>query len=446
VNIKKLLFTIVMLLVLVGSFLGGIWYSRRGDNTLPVAEKSVTAGPSENDTGSSAVSSVRGAVEVTPKRRQLSGVQTEVVERASKKYVLRTLGRVTTEENLTYRIIASTDGWVADVRGGTTGSLVQKDQLLASIYNYQFLTRVQQFLYALDSDDRRRKARVQSSPPQSQDGRSLSEEQSRAERSGAPQRSAVTSSYDMIPATPGDEDMSGRAVYAIRDQMEVAKLELYNLGVGDYQIQEMIRTRKPAPYVEIRSPATGTILSRNISPQQRFDRGVELFRIADLTRVWVAADVFAQETRYVRPGMKASVFLPGDNKPFQTTITDIPPQVDPVTRTFRIRLETDNPELILRPDMFVDVEFHITLPPAITVPVDALLDSGFRKSVFVDAGNGFFEPREVETGWRLGGRVEITKGLKPGERVVASGTFLVDSESRLGSAAATPSTGPAESR
>ena len=87
--------------------------------------------------------------------------------------------------------------------------------------------------------------------------------------------------------------------------------------------------------------------------------------------------------------------------------------------------------MLLRPDMFVDVELPISLPPAITVPADAVLDSGLKKTVFVDHGNGFFEPREVETGWRIGNRVEIVKGLKPGEQIVISGNFLIDSESRL---------------
>jgi YHS domain-containing protein len=101
-----------------------------------------------------------------------------------------------------------------------------------------------------------------------------------------------------------------------------------------------------------------------------------------------------------------------------------------------VRLDLDNPGYVLRPDMFVDVEIPITLAPAMAVPVDAVLDSGLRKTVFVDRGNGVFEPREVETGWRLGNRVEITKGLKPGERIVTSGNFLIDSESRLEMAAA----------
>jgi Cu(I)/Ag(I) efflux system membrane fusion protein len=230
--------------------------------------------------------------------------------------------------------------------------------------------------------------------------------------------------------------MSGGGVYTVRDQLEVAKLELYSLGVGDYQLQEIVRTRKLAPDIEIRSPVTGIVISRNVSPQQRFERGMELFRIADLTRVWIVADVYEAEEEHIKPGMIANVSLPHQGKGFKARVTDVLPQFDPVTRTYKVRLETDNPGYVLRPDMFVDIEFLITFPSAVTVPADAVLDSGIRKIVFINLGNGLFEPREVETGWRFGNRVEITKGLKPGERIAFSGTFLIDSESRLELAAA----------
>jgi len=117
-------------------------------------------------------------------------------------------------------------------------------------------------------------------------------------------------------------------------------------------------------------------------------------------------------------------------------VSTVLPQFDATSRTLKVRLELDNPGYTLRPDMFVDVEFPVTLPSTLTVPADAVFDSGLKKTVFVDRGEGFFEPREVETGWRAGNRVEIVKGLKPGERIVISGNFLIDSESRLEMAAA----------
>jgi YHS domain-containing protein len=117
-------------------------------------------------------------------------------------------------------------------------------------------------------------------------------------------------------------------------------------------------------------------------------------------------------------------------------VTDVPPVFDPVTRSFKVRLEVDNPDMTLRPDMFVDVELLIHFPPALMVPADALVDTGQTQMVFVDIGGGFFEPRLVETGRRFGGQVEVLQGIMPGEQIVVSGNFLVDSESRIKLAAA----------
>jgi RND family efflux transporter MFP subunit len=173
------------------------------------------------------------------------------------------------------------------------------------------------------------------------------------------------------------------------------------------------------------------VLARNAFTGLRFDRGTELFRIADLSKVWVLADVFENEAEYLKPGLQLKFTLPHQKKVFQAKVSDVLPQFDPATRTIKVRLEADNPGYALRPDMFVDVELPISLPPAIAVPADAVLDSGLKKTVFVDHGKGAFEPREVETGWRIGNRVEIVRGLKPGEQIVISANFLIDSESRL---------------
>ena len=117
-------------------------------------------------------------------------------------------------------------------------------------------------------------------------------------------------------------------------------------------------------------------------------------------------------------------------------VSDIPPIFDPSSRTLKIRLETENPGFILRPDMFVDVDLPVSLPSAVVLPAQAVVYSGERKMVFISKGNGLFEPRMIETGWHFGDEVEVVKGLEPGELVVISGNFLVDSESRLRAAAA----------
>jgi len=125
------------------------------------------------------------------------------------------------------------------------------------------------------------------------------------------------------------------------------------------------------------------------------------------------------------------VLVPDTGDSFRARVSDVLPEVDPATRAFKIRLEADNPAFALRPEMFVSVELPLSVSPALTVPADALLESGLTKRVFVECGEGCFEPREVETGWHLDDRVQILKGLRAGEKVVSAGTFLVDSESRL---------------
>jgi YHS domain-containing protein len=214
------------------------------------------------------------------------------------------------------------------------------------------------------------------------------------------------------------------------------KLELLALGVSRTQLEGLAETGKYVTYVELRSPVTGLVLARNVSPLQKVDKGTEVFKVADLGRVWIVADVFPAEAQYIKPGMKARITLPQQNHVFEATVTDVPSVFNAATRTLKVRLEVDNPEYVLRPEMFVDVEFLITFPPAITIPADAVLDSGRRKTVFVAHENGFFEPRSVMTGWRFGDRVEIVEGLMPDEQIVISGNFLIDSESRMKLAAA----------
>jgi RND family efflux transporter MFP subunit len=166
----------------------------------------------------------------------------------------------------------------------------------------------------------------------------------------------------------------------------------------------------------------------------RFERETDLYTIADLSRVWIVAEVFGRDAQAFRPGMEVTATLSETGQSFRAKVSDVLPEVDPVTRVLKVRLEADNPGFKLRPNMFVSVAMPVSLPSGISVPADAILDSGLSKRVFVQASEGSFESRTVETGWQLGDRVEIVKGLKEGEVVVSSGTFLVDSESRLQSA------------
>ena len=209
-----------------------------------------------------------------------------------------------------------------------------------------------------------------------------------------------------------------------------------NLGMGKSQLEDLARSRKLTQEIIISAPATSFILARNITPGQRFAAGEELYRLADLSRVWVLADLFENEAQYIRPGEKARVTLPNQDEKRLATVSEILPEFDPATRDLEGAPGGGQPRIC--PQARDVCGRGVSHQPSclVNVPADAILDSGLKQTVFVDRGNGFFEPRRVETGWRLGDRVEIVQGLKPGERIVVSGNFLIDSESRMRLAAA----------
>ena len=331
-----------------------------------------------------------GAVRVNPDRQQLIGVRVITVEKAPWSHTIRVLGRVAPDETRLYRIVAGTDGWVKKILLPTTDSLVEKNELLAAFYAPEFFSAMKAYLYGLRSFER-------------------------FEKSGQETR-------DQLDTT----DVN----------IENYRNSLRNMGMTEYQLDEIKRTRQGGDQVEIRAPAAGFILAKNITLGQRFDRGSELYRIVDLSKVWILADTFEGEASFFERGMQAKITAPNLNMTFPATVAAVPPRFDPAGRTLQVRLEADNQGLILRPDMFVDVEIPVSLPAAITVPVDAIIETGLKRTVYIAVGNGNFEPRAVETGLRFGRQVEITGGLMVGERVVVSGNFLIDSESRMRAVAA----------
>jgi Cu(I)/Ag(I) efflux system membrane fusion protein len=332
-----------------------------------------------------------GMVQISPERQQVIGVRVGVVEKKDVVHNLRVLGRVSPDEVRVYRIVASVDGWIQQSYDNSVGTLVKKDALLATFYSPDFLDAEQAYIYSLDAVDRLKL------------GRRL--ELGRQE----------------IPAQAAFDQLT------VQRQVDI----LRGMGMSDSQIEKIGQTRQIMLSVTIPSPIEGFVMARNVSPGQQFLKGSELFQIADLSRVWILADVFEHEVQYFEPGLKATVRLPYQERTYQARVTAVLPIFDPDTRTLKVRLETDNPGYVLKPDMFADVELPVELGPTLTVPADSIIYSGLKKTVFVDRGHGYFEPRQIETGWRLGDRVEVIGGLMPGERIVLSGNFLIDSESRL---------------
>lgn len=331
-----------------------------------------------------------GSVKITPEKQQLVGVKVAKVEETPWTHTLRALGQVAVDENRIYQLNAFIDGWIVRAYPNSTGSIVRRDEPLATYYSKELPTALQTFFYASHAS------------------------QSLAEGVKLPQTQ----------------------IDALDAQKKLAEGSLMNLGMSRLQIDELARKRQVTQEIILYAPVTSFILSRKITPGQKFTTGQELYRLADLSRVWVLADLYGNEVNYVTPGAQVKVSLPNQKKNFVATVSEILPEFNPNTLTLKVRLEVDNPNFLLRPGMFTDIEFSVKLPPSINVPVDAVMDSGLKQLVFVDRGQGYFEPRQVKLGWRLGDRVEILEGLKPGESIVTSGNFLIDSESRMKLAAA----------
>jgi Cu(I)/Ag(I) efflux system membrane fusion protein len=327
-----------------------------------------------------------GGVQVSPERQQAIGVRVGVVSRSAGTRLLRTTGRVVADENRTYPIVAAVSGWIRNVESVTTGDTVKKDQVLATFFapDAQFEMAQQSYYTGLEMLYR-------------------------------------------VAGTQAQSHDSGRALEAIEGVAD----GLRNLGVSNSQIRAMAKRREVVHDIRVESPVDGVVLARSVMPGLRFDRGFEFYRIADLKRVRILADVYRDQLPFIRRGASARITTAEESHALSATVSPSESIFDEATLTLKVRLEAANPRWALKPGMFVDVEFPVGLPPTLVVPADAIVDSGLRKTVFVDRGNGYFEPRLVETGRRIGDDVEVTKGLMPGERIVISGTFFVDSESRM---------------
>ncbi len=331
-----------------------------------------------------------GAVSIDGATQRLLGIRLVRVEKGGSTRTIRAVGRVAPEDTRVYRINAGVDGFIRETYNDSVGTPVMKDQKLATYYSPEFIAVASGYLASTE--------RVPGF----------------TNRDGArtlPQQGAV--SKQGVSSTQGYSD------------------RLRNFGMSDVQIKEIAEKRQLPESIDIVAPTDGFILSRSVSAGQHFDRDMEFYRIADLSRVWVVAEVDEQDAPYLRPGGWAQVSLREQGRQWPARITDSLPQSETGGGTVKLRLEVDNRGFALRPDMLVDVELPVRMPTAVTVPLDALVDSGAHARVYVEHREGVFEPREVETGWHYGDRVEILRGVQPGERVVAAATFLIDSESRL---------------
>ena len=358
----------------------------------PVYEENVPPSPSAERkaaTEGDPASLPMGTIKIAPEKQQLIGVRYGEAALTAGTHEFRAVGKVAYDETRIARVQARIEGWIEKVFVDFTGKLVEKGQQLLTIYSPEMLATQQEYLLALKSKE-------------------------------------ILKSSTL----PGTLQYTDSLIEAARKRLERWEL-------SEPQIEQISRTQKPITNVTLYAPIGGYVVARNAFPKQRITPETELYTVVDLSRVWIMADIFENEAPMVRLGQPTTVTLSySRGKTVRAKVSYIQPQVDAMTRTLKIRLEAENPEMLLKPDMFVDVEFQVATPRRVTVPTEAVLDAGLKKTVFVDHGNGFLEPRQVETGERVGDRIEIRKGLQAGERVVTSGNFLIDSESQLKSAAA----------
>jgi Cu(I)/Ag(I) efflux system membrane fusion protein len=340
-----------------------------------------TGSPSGGEHGASNVPEL-AAIDLAPERVQLIGMRTAKVQRAPLAETLRTVGVIAPAERGLAQISVRFAGWVQTLAVPETGRRVARGEVLATIYSPDVLAAEQEYLTA------------------------------RGWESGT---------------RPGGE--TGELAAAARRRLEL-------LGVAGAEIDALGARGKVGDAVPIRSPVAGYVTTRNVVAGAAVTPGTPLFEVADLSRVWLLAEVFEQDAARLRVGQKAALELaafPGER--FVGRVQLVYPTVNPQTRTLRVRLEFTNktgpagPKL--RPGMTGDVALELPKAEGLVIPSEAIVDTGERQYVFVARSGGRFEPRAVRVGARAGARAQIADGLTEGETVVTTGNFLLDSESRL---------------
>ena len=328
-------------------------------------------------------------IQLSPERVQLAGIRTAPVVRRRLGDELAAAGVVAENERGLAAITTRFSGWIQDLLVAETGRRVTKGQPLATVYSPDVLSAEQEFLTA---------RRWSASAPPAGSG---------------------------VSPVHAHESLTGGMADDARKRLEL-------LGVAPQEIDEIARTGQAQRAVTIRSPANGTVIRRGAVAGGYVQPGSELFAIADLSTVWFIAEVYEHDMARVHVGQAARIELTGlPGRVVTGRVQFLYPSVSAETRTMRVRVEVVNRGGDLRPGMFGTM--HLDLPggPVLVVPAEAVVDTGDAQYLFVAKAGGRFEPRQVKTGARGAGYVEIWGAVAEGEVVVTTANFLIDSESRL---------------
>jgi membrane fusion protein, copper/silver efflux system len=327
------------------------------------------------------------AVFVSPERQQISGVRFGKVEVRSLERVIRTVGRIEFDEKKISTINPKIGGWIDELYVDYTGKMVRKGQPLLSIYSPELVSAQEEVLLALKA-----KKILNASP--------------------------IADVFE-----GGDRLLQG------------ARRRLALWDITPKQIETLEATGEIKKNMVLYSPADGFVMEKMAFKGMSIMPGITLYKIGDLSTIWVIADIYEYELPFIKIGDKAQItlaYFPGEI--LEGKATYIYPSIDPKTRTAKVRFDLPNPEFKLKPEMWANVELKIPLGRKLVVPEDAVMDSGTMQMVFIDRGQGYFESRHIQVGSRVQGYYEVLSGLREGEKVVTSANFLIDSESRLSGA------------
>lgn len=364
----------------------GLWWRTRTAVEHPVPPPATAFVASEVPSAASPapIQQALAPVQISPERLQRIGVKIGEVRRQTLSGRIRTVGTVAMDERRLAYVEVRFPGYLQKVFVDSTYQYIRKGQPLFTVYSPDLLSTEREYLIARESA--RRLARSPD-PAVARDGAAL---------------------------------------------VQAAAQRLALWGIPQREIERLKRTKLAREALTIDSPVSGYVTEREALPNAYVEPGKRLYTVADLSRIWVYAHVFQNALGRIRVGDPATLTVdtyPG--KPFQGTVDFIYPQIDPTTRTARVRLELPNHALRLLPGMYVNVSLKGPAITALTIPTNAVLQTGTRNIVFIDQGSGVLVPRNIRLGAETDGQYVVLGGLSAGERIVTSANFLIDSESEL---------------
>ncbi|MXS77933.1 efflux RND transporter periplasmic adaptor subunit [Nitrosomonas sp. JL21] len=327
----------------------------------------------------------KSLIRISTEKIQKLGVRTEEASMRQLNRTVRAVATIQVDERKLYTLVTKFEGWIHQLYVNTTGQAVKKGEILMDVYSPELITAQQEYLIAEKG------------------------------------LQAVANSDPDVKAT-----MNRLAKSALQ--------RLRNWDISEIELQRLQREGVAKEYVTLRSLANGVVLEKPSIEGKRFAPGEVLYQIADLSHVWVLADVFEQDLSMIHPGQKVTIRVDAyPEKIFTGDVTFIYPKVTSETRTAIVRIVLDNPAGLLRPDMYARVEFASfhTGNKVLTIPDSAVLDTGTRRMVLVDLGEGRYEPRIVKLGMHADGFTEVLGGIQAGEFVVVKANFLIDAESNM---------------